>query len=161
VVASWWVSSSDRVAATTWRSAGPSLRFCESVVFDGRVDRPWGTAFAVWLVGVATFQTALAIGAPWGAAAWGGAHRGVLPGRLRAVSTAGAIAWFGAATVAAGTKGSESVRRRVLRGATGFAGLSVLLNGASRSRVERAIWVPVTSIGAALGVLALRETTRR
>jgi hypothetical protein len=130
-------------------------------VFDGHVDRPWGTAFAAWLVGVAAFQTALAIGAPWGAAAWGGAHPGVLPGRLRAVSTAGAIAWFGAATVAAGAMGSETVRRRVLRGATGFAGLSVLLNGASRSRVERAIWVPVTAIGAALGVLAVRETTRR
>jgi hypothetical protein len=96
-----------------------------------------------------------------GWAAWGGAHPGVLPGPLRAASTAGAAAWFGAATVAAGAVGGDTARRRVLRGTTGFAGLSVLLNAASRSRLERAIWVPLTILGAALGVLALRETPRR
>jgi hypothetical protein len=130
------------------------------MVFDRRMDRPCGTAFAAWLVGVAAFQAALAVGAPWGAAAWGGAHPGVLPGRVRAASTAGAVAWFGAATVAAGAVGGETARRRVLRGTTGFAGLSVLLNASSRSRIERAIWVPLTTLGAALGVLALRETSR-
>jgi hypothetical protein len=110
---------------------------------------------------VAAFQTALALGAPWGAAAWGGAHPGVLPPRLRAASTAGAVAWVGAASVAAGVVGGETARRRVLRGATGFAGLSVLLNAASPSRIERALWVPLTAVGTALGVRALRETPRR
>jgi hypothetical protein len=52
-VASWWVSSSDRVAATTWRSTGPSLRLCESVVFDGQVERPWGRLRAVSTAGAA------------------------------------------------------------------------------------------------------------
>jgi hypothetical protein len=131
------------------------------MVLDDGVDRPWGTAFAAWLAGVGAFQTALALGAPWGAAAWGGAHPGVLPGRLRAASTAGAVAWVGAATVAAGVVGGETARRRVLCGTTVFAGLSVLLNAASRSRIERAVWVPLTTVGTALGVSALRETPRR
>jgi len=49
----------------------------------------------------------------------------------------------------------------VLRTTTGFAGLSVLLNAVSRSRIERRIWVPLTAVGTALGALALRETARR
>lgn len=130
------------------------------MVVDDGVDRPWGTAFAAWLAGVAAFQTALALGAPWGAAAWGGVHPGVLPGRLRAASTAGAVAWASAATVAAGVVGGETARRRVLGVTTAFAGLSVLLNAASPSRVERALWVPLTAVGTALGVRALRETPR-
>lgn len=130
-------------------------------MLDDGVNRPWGTSFAAWLAGVAAFQIALALGAPWGAAAWGGAHLGVLPGRLRAASTAGAVAWVGAAGVAAGVVGGDTARRRVLRGATGFAGLGVLLNAASPTRIERAIWVPLTSVGVALGVLALRETPPR
>jgi hypothetical protein len=125
------------------------------------VNRPWGTAYAAWLGGVAGFQTALALGAPWGAAAWGGEHPGVLPPRLRAASAAGAVLWIGAATVAVGLGGGEATRRRVLRGTTAFAGLSVLLNAVSRSPTERAVWVPLTSVGTALGVLAVREEATR
>lgn len=124
------------------------------------MDRPWGTAFAAWLAGVAAFQTALALGAPWGAAAWGGAHPGVLPGRLRAASTGGAVAWVGAATLAAGVVGGETARRRVLHSMTGFGAVSVLLNAASPSRIERAIWVSLTAAGTALGVCAIREAAR-
>lgn len=134
------------------------LRFRSTMVLGGGVDRPWGTAFAAWLTGVALFQAALALGAPWGAAAWGGSHPGVLPARLRAASTAGAVAWIGAATVAAGFVGGEAARRRVLRGTTGFASVSVLLNAASPSPVERVVWTPLTVVGTALGALALRET---
>ena len=38
---------------------------------------------AVLITGVAVFQLALALGAPLGAYAWGGGHRGVLPPRLQ------------------------------------------------------------------------------
>lgn len=42
---------------------------------------------AVFLLAViALFQLALALGAPLGAAAWGGRHRAVLPMRLRIAS---------------------------------------------------------------------------
>jgi hypothetical protein len=48
----------------------------------------------------------------------------------------------------------------VLIGTTAFSGVSVLLNAASRSRVERAVWVPMTTTGTALGVLAIRDAAR-
>lgn len=130
-------------------------------MFDDAVDRPWGTSFAAWLAGVAAFQTALALGAPWGAAAWGGTHSGVLPARLRVASTLGAVGWSGAAAIAAGLVGGETARRRVLRGTAAFAALSVPLNAASRSRIERVVWVPLTAVGASLGALALREAAAR
>lgn len=40
---------------------------------------------------VAVFQLGLALGAPWGAAAWGGQHPGVLPQRLRIASGIAAV----------------------------------------------------------------------
>ncbi|MCI0679398.1 MAG: hypothetical protein L0Z63_10210 [Actinobacteria bacterium] len=47
---------------------------------------------AVVLLGVVTlFQLALAAGAPWGVAAWGGRHPGVLPTRLRIASVVVAL----------------------------------------------------------------------
>ena len=46
---------------------------------------------AVLLGAIVVFQLALALGAPWGAAAWGGQHPGVLPTRLRIASGVAAI----------------------------------------------------------------------
>lgn len=40
---------------------------------------------------VAAFQLGLAAGAPWGAAAWGGQHPGVLPRNLRIASGVAAV----------------------------------------------------------------------
>lgn len=45
----------------------------------------------VLLVAVAAFQLGLALGAPWGAAAWGGQNPGVLPQRLRIASGVAAV----------------------------------------------------------------------
>jgi hypothetical protein len=85
----------------------------------------------------------------------------VLPSGLRAASAVGAIGWATVASVVAGAVGGDTARRRVLIGTTAFAGVSVLLNAASRSRVERALWVPMTGAGTALGVLALRDAAPR
>jgi hypothetical protein len=47
---------------------------------------------AVLLLGViVVFQAALALGAPWGAASWGGQNPGVLPTRLRIASGVAAL----------------------------------------------------------------------
>ncbi|WP_100813256.1 hypothetical protein [Microbacterium lacus] len=43
---------------------------------------PYAIALSVVLVGLAAFQLALALGAPWGHFAWGGQHR-VLPTGVR------------------------------------------------------------------------------
>ena len=45
----------------------------------------------VLLVAIAAFQLALALGAPWGAAAWGGQNPGVLPQPLRIASGVAAV----------------------------------------------------------------------
>jgi len=100
------------------------------------------------LLGVATFQAALALGAPWGEAAYGGANTGVLPVEQRLSSAVAAPVYLALAGVAFGTVGTPTVRRRVLRTASVVIGGGALLNLASPSIVERLLWVPVTVVAA-------------
>ncbi|GEL93903.1 hypothetical protein CCO02nite_05610 [Cellulomonas composti] len=96
------------------------------------------------MLGTTAFQAALAAGAPWGAAAWGGATSGVLPADQR-VASAVAVPVYGLlAAFAAGKIGSPTLQRRVLRVASVVIGAGAVLNLASPSLVERIIWVPVT-----------------
>ncbi|MCU1632549.1 MAG: hypothetical protein JWM61_1201 [Micrococcaceae bacterium] len=103
-----------------------------------------GKIAAVLLLVVAAFQMTLAAGAPWGAAALGGSHPGVLPNELR-VSTAvqGVIYLLLAAAVGTSWAGT-TFRRRLLYGATALMVIGALMNLASTSFVERMLWVPVT-----------------
>ncbi len=126
---------------------------------DGSRPR-WGLALACWCAGVSAFQTALALGAPWGAAAWGGGHPGVQPPHQRSASAVAAPVAGGLAAVAAGRLLGERGRRRVLLGVAGYAGLGVVANAASPSVVERGIWTPMCVLGAALAVQARREADR-
>ena len=100
------------------------------------------------LIGIATFQAALAAGAPWGEAAYGGGSAGVLPVEQRLSSFAAVPVYLALAGVAFGRIGSPTVRRRVLRGASVLIGAGALLNLASPSIVERMIWVPVSVVAA-------------
>lgn len=92
---------------------------------------------------IALFQAALALGAPWGRAAWGGGHPGVLPMRLRIASAVAGLAIYPAiivvvlasASVVNGVPGSGSVAMWVL---TVLFLLGGILNLVSRSRAERA-----------------------
>ncbi|MCA0329952.1 MAG: hypothetical protein LCI03_08600 [Actinobacteria bacterium] len=118
---------------------------------------PWSMAFAAWSCGLAAFQLALALGAPWGAAAWGGQSPGVLPAGLRAASAVSAVVWLGVAAVAAGAVLGPAGRRRTLLAAAVYASLGVALNAASPSTVERAVWVPLTALGAGLAWMGWRE----
>lgn len=110
------------------------------------------------------FEVALAAGAPWGAAAWGGTHDGVLPTGLRVASAAGAAVWSGAALVAlrqGGWRTPAPLPARRLRLATGllagYAGVGTLMNLVSRSDVERALWTPTALVLAvSLAVTAAR-----
>ncbi|MDE9367552.1 hypothetical protein PZ938_18185 [Luteipulveratus sp. YIM 133132] len=116
------------------------------------------TATATTLLAIGAFQVALAGGAPWGRASYGGAHQGVLPTRLRMVSGVAALGYgTGAALI---VSGAGSPRSRVIA----FTGLSVLMgigsatNAASRSPIERAVWTPVSA--AAAGLAWRSRTTR-
>ncbi len=105
---------------------------------------------AVILLGViVVFQLALAFGAPWGAAAWGGQHPGVLPTRLRIASAVVAVLVYpiviALVLAAAGIIDDAwlpvdgTLAMWVL---AGLLGVGAVLNFLSRSRAER-LWGPV------------------
>jgi hypothetical protein len=119
------------------------------------VRHPAATALACWVAGVSAFQVCLALGAPWGAASWGGRHRGVLPARLRCASAVAAPVLAAVAAVVAQPRLDQRGRRRVLRGVAAYAGLGVVVNGLSPSTVERAVWTPMCALGTGLALQAL------
>ena len=115
-------------------------------------------ATAAILVGLGVFQVALAAGAPWGRAAYGGTNGGTQPRHLRTVSGLAASTYGGGAVLILRGSGSSRVRARAFTALSVFMGVGVLANGASRSPVERALWTPVA---AATTVLAWRSRTAR
>lgn len=104
------------------------------------------------------FQGALAAGAPWGRAAYGGTRPGALPGHLRAVSGVAGVAYLTGAVLALRGSGTPQARRRAFTALSAFMGIGVVANGASRSPVERAPWTPLTTITA---VSSWRSRPRR
>ena len=118
-----------------------------------------GGAVAALFAALGVFQTALALGAPWGRLAWGGTHEGALPRRLRVASAAallpvvaglvaalragGWLAWPGAGLAAA-----------TLYALAALFGLSFVGNALSQSRAERRMGVPLT-LALGVGCLAL------
>lgn len=109
---------------------------------------------------ITVFQLALAAGVPWGAAAWGGNHRGTLPTRLRVASgVAGLVVYPSLIAILLAAGGVLEIGWIPRPGPTalwiltGFFGLGVVANLASRSRVER-WWAPVALV-IALGCATL------
>lgn len=110
---------------------------------------------------IAVFQVALAIGAPWGAAAYGGGHPGVLPLGLRINSLVFGLIGYPVAMLyvldAGGVVESEWLpgsRVVVMWVLVAFFALGTLANFASRSKVER-WWGPVAlALAVCCGVIA-------
>ena len=105
-------------------------------------------AFAIVAAGVVLFQVALALGAPWGAYAMGGAFPGRFPPAMRvaALVQAVAIGVLGVIVLSAAGIVFPSVVAAVpwlVWVPVGVAAVSLMLNAASRSAGERRIWVPV------------------
>lgn len=107
---------------------------------------------AVGIFGVVTvFQLLLALGAPWGAAAWGGQHPGVLPTGYRIGSAVSGLVVFPLiAAYVAHTAGLIDVAwfpggAVVMWVLLGFFALGTLMNAISRSRIER-VWAPVNLV---------------
>jgi hypothetical protein len=100
---------------------------------------------------VAACQAALALGAPLGAAAMGGANSGQLPDGLRFLTALTALVWLlGTLVVLARGGFALSPLPRVLRpGAPGFClllGTAILLNFAPSSPWERFGWGPFSLV---------------
>ena len=104
--------------------------------------------FGVAALGVIGFQVALALGAPWGAYAMGGAFPERFPPALRvaAVVQAVAIALLALIVLSAAGLALPSVVHELswlVWLPVAFSAVSLGLNAASRSAGERRIWVPV------------------
>lgn len=107
--------------------------------------------FAGASVGVIAFQVALALGAPWGAYAMGGAFPGRLPApmRIAALAQAVAIAFLAVVVLAAGgviDVALVTAHPWLVWVPVAFSALAAGLNAISRSPGERRIWTPVTIV---------------
>lgn len=117
--------------------------------------------YALVTAGVVLFQLALAVGAPWGAYAMGGAFPGRMPPALRFAAVIQAIVLAGLTVVVladAGLLGVPIVHDLpwLIWIPVAVSVMATVLNASTRSRGERRIWLPVaivllvTSIGVAL-----------
>lgn len=111
---------------------------------SNRPASPPGKIAAALLLVVAGFQASLASGAPWAAAAYGGANSGVLPNPLRVSSAVAAVIYLVLAAVAGTSWVPVGIRRRFMYGTSALMVIGAVANIASPSRIERIIWVPVT-----------------
>jgi hypothetical protein len=119
-------------------------------------------AFAV----VVAFQLALVAGAPWGAAAYGGADTGRLPSELRVASGVQALFWVFAAMVALSRGGLTSpvpyaLSRWVMWVLTALLVVGAVMNAASSSPWERYGWAPFILALAALSLRLARSGDQR
>lgn len=107
--------------------------------------------FAIAATVVVAFQLGLALGAPWGMYAMGGAYPGRLPPPMRvaAVAQAALLAFLTVVVLAdAGIvlpELSEALPWLIWL-AVAFSAVSVALNTITRSPLERRIWLPVAVV---------------
>ncbi len=107
--------------------------------------------FAVAAGAVVAFQIALALGAPWGRYAMGGAFPGRFPPSMRVAAVVQALLIGLLAVAVLSAAGlvlpDLAVEFRWLAWiAVVVSALAVVLNAISRSAGERRIWVPVASV---------------
>jgi len=127
---------------------------------DGRLALVVASGFGV----VVAFQVALVAGAPWGAAAYGGANHGPLPAELRAASIVVGFFWLLAGLTALSRGGLASpipysFSRRAMWGLTVVLAIGFVMNAASSSPWERFGWAPFI-LGLAVGCLRLSRSGR-
>jgi hypothetical protein len=107
----------------------------------------------VVFAGLVVFQIALALGAPWGRAAYGGQAPGVLPRHFRISSAVAAVVWIGVALIVARRGGipvwaplPDAWLPVAIWVVVGLLAIAVVLNTITLSVIERAIWLPVTLV---------------
>jgi len=112
------------------------------------IRRIAGIVYAAATAVVVAFQIALALGAPWGAYAMGGAYPGQFPPALRIAALVQAGILIGLAGIVLARAGIalkswERVARWMVWVAVAFSAVSLLLNLITPSVGERMLWVPV------------------
>jgi hypothetical protein len=115
-------------------------------------------AAATGFLVIAIFQAALALGAPLGRAAWGGAVA-TLPSRLRRASAASAVIWLAAAVLILERAEIEIVPLPASVTSVGawvlvvLSALGAVVNFASSSPWERFGWGPLALVLALLSLV--------
>lgn len=129
-----------------------------------RIARGSAVAAAALFAALALFELALAAGLPWGKAAWGGRQAELNPG-LRVASGVQAVLAMGFALVVLRRAGHHvwaPLPPRWLPPAVwvlaGYGAAGTLLNAASRSPLERAVWTPVSlSLAVLCAIVAIKS----
>ncbi|HBO64765.1 TPA: hypothetical protein DD425_02275 [Candidatus Saccharibacteria bacterium] len=109
------------------------------------------TFFLVLLLGgLVVFQVLLALGAPFGKAAWGGQHTSVLPRKLRVASAISVVLLLCIISVVLSFTGivtlyPNAVALGILWVSAVYFGVGVVMNAISRSRIER-VWSPYSAV---------------
>lgn len=117
--------------------------------------------FLTLTVVVVAFQLALAGGAPWGELTMGGAFPGQLPPRMRAAAVLSAVllSVFGAIVAARAGLALPRWRRaaqRLIWVVVAYTLVGVVLNAATPSARERALWLPITVVLAGCALVVAR-----
>jgi hypothetical protein len=107
--------------------------------------------FAIAAAAVVTFQVALALGAPWGAYAMGGAVPGRFPPALRVAALIqgvliGGLAIVVLATAGLALPGFAEAAPLLIWAVVAVAAIALVMNAISRSPGERRIWTPVAAV---------------
>ena len=115
------------------------------------IRRIAGIVYAAATAVVVVFQIALALGAPWGAYAMGGAYPGQFPPALRIAALAQAGILIGLAGIVLARAGIalkrwERVARWMIWVAVAFSAVSLVLNLITPSAGERMLWAPVALV---------------
>lgn len=115
------------------------------------IRRIAGIVYAAATAVVVAFQIALALGAPWGSYAMGGAYPGQFPPAMRgaALIQAGILLGFvGIVLARAGIalRAWERVSQWMVWVVVAFAVLSLMLNLITPSAGERMLWAPVALV---------------
>ena len=108
-------------------------------------------AFACVTAIVVAFEVALALGAPWGAYAMGGARPVRFPAAMRAsaIGQAVVLALLAVIVLADAGLGLPAVStsfRWLIWLAVAFSAVGVVLNAITRSAAERRLWLPVALV---------------
>lgn len=124
-------------------------------------------AAAIVLLGIAAFQGALVLGAPWGEYTQGGGTEGALDGAARAVAlvSCALLVVMAAAILARVHEGPlGSAPRRLVTVlswfTTTYAALAVVLNLGTESSAERAVFAPIAIVLLVLIVTAMLGSRR-
>jgi hypothetical protein len=128
-------------------------------------QRRAAVAASIGFAGIAAFQAALAAGAPWGHAAWGGAHA-ELSTAQRGGSAAAVVVWAAAALIVLGRAGFlgtglAAVFRSGAWVLAAVSGIAAVMNFASQSRWENVILGPTALLLALLCTVVARGAPER